>query len=68
MMSFSQLPAVKRHHFGKHDKQIFGPSYFLRALGVYRDLPNLGHPNVGDDKTWHVISKGSFISILQKSR
>ena len=29
---------------------------------------NLRHPNVGDDKTWHVISKGSFISILQKSR
>ena len=29
---------------------------------------NLRQPNVGDDKTWHVISKGSFISILQKSR
>jgi hypothetical protein len=32
MMSFSQLPAVTRHHFAKHDKQIFGPSYFVKAL------------------------------------
>jgi hypothetical protein len=22
----------KRYHFGEHDKQIFGPSYFVRAL------------------------------------
>ena len=31
-VSFSQLPAVKKIHFGKLDKQIFGPSYFVTAL------------------------------------
>ena len=31
MMSFLQLAAEKRHHFGEHDKQIFGPSYFVTA-------------------------------------
>ena len=33
MMSFLQLAAKKKIHFGEHDKQIFGPSYFVRALG-----------------------------------
>jgi hypothetical protein len=32
MMSFLKLAAEKRHHFVKHDKQIFGSSYFVRAL------------------------------------
>ena len=34
MMSFSQLPAVKKTSFGEHDKQIFGPSYFVAALAI----------------------------------
>jgi hypothetical protein len=43
-MYFSQLPAVKKPHFGKHDKQIFGPSYFVTAL-AYRIFP-LGLPDM----------------------
>jgi hypothetical protein len=37
MMSFSQLPAVKKHHFGKHDKQIVGLSYFVTGLDSYQN-------------------------------
>jgi hypothetical protein len=34
MVPFSQLPAVKKSIiFGGHLIQIFGPSYFVRALG-----------------------------------
>ena len=32
MMSFSQLPTVKKTYFAEHDEQIFGLSYFVRAL------------------------------------
>ena len=32
MTSFLQLAMRKRHHFVEHDKQIFGLSYFVRAL------------------------------------
>ena len=31
-MSFYSGQLRKRRHFGKHDKQIFGSSYFVRAL------------------------------------
>ena len=33
IMSFLQMAAEKKtHHFGEHDKQIFGTSYFVTAL------------------------------------
>ena len=35
MVSFSQLPAVKRTQFSVHAKQIFGLSDFVTALKIY---------------------------------
>ena len=45
MMSFYSWQLRKRHHFGEHDKQTFGPSYFVTALHIV-------HSYFQADGTW----------------
>ena len=38
MVSFSQLPAVKKDTIFGAARKIFGPSYFVTALGSYLEV------------------------------